>query len=189
MSEDVYGLLPYESMWRKQARDRSLNEARNFVYAFKARGRNRDLVEALVRAAAAVLGCEQIIAIPSSEAKENQLQRIFGMHISTTGQTDKAKYLNGRKDYSSWPLRFRDDIKRAPTLLVDDVVASGGTMDYFAAALKTRMGLHVIKFAVGISTSREYRESDIAISLDQKIDEVEDILDLNIEDVDFSTLI
>jgi predicted amidophosphoribosyltransferase len=189
LSGDVYGLLPYESLWRKQAMDRELSDARNFIYRFKTRGINRGLIMELVRKSADTLGCKQIIAIPSSEPKENQLQRIFGTHIATTGRTDKAKYLEGRKDYEGWPLRFSDGIEGTKTLLVDDVVASGKTMDFFARRLMRIEGMEIVKFALAISTRRKYGRSEINVSIRDTGDKIGDIINMQLDDIDFSAIL
>jgi len=194
LSEDVHGLLPYESLWRKQAMEGELCEARNFVYRFKTRGANRDLIRELIEKAADALECRQIVAIPASEPRENQLQRIFGTHIATTGRTDKAKYLEGRKNYEGWPLCFSNAIKGIKTLLVDDVVSSGKTMDFFAKRLMRIEGMEIDKFALAISalaisTKRKYEKSGIEIVIRDTRDEIGDIIDMQIEDIDFGALL
>jgi hypothetical protein len=169
--------------------DGELCEARNFVYRFKTRGANRDLIKELIEKAADALGCRQIVAIPASEPRENQLQRIFGTHIATTGRTDKAKYLEGRKDYEGWPLCFSNAIKGIKTLLVDDVVSSGKTMDYFAKRLMRIEGMEIVKFALAISTKRKYEKSGIEVVIRDTRDEIGDIIDMQIEDIDFSAIL
>lgn len=189
LSDDVYGLLPYESVWRKRSMSDEMERARNFVYGFKKRGSNKALIQKIILGVAAEFGCEQILAVPSSDVGGNELQKMFGIMIETTEKSEKAKYLDGSKNYESWALRFDNGITKKKALLVDDVVSSGRTIEFFACRLKRMIGMQIVKFAIGVSTKREHTESDISIRIQGDRHGYEDVLDMDVGEVDFSKIL
>lgn len=153
----IYGLYRYTSIFKsrmaKDEGDPELSRETSLVFGFKTQGRQRDRIGTIIRAVASYLGCDTILAAPSSQAGElNTLQELFGETIKRVTTVPRRKYNHKpvTPEYrATWEVE-PEAVAGRRVLLVDDVCTSGHTLRHFAGEL-TALGADVELLAVGLN--------------------------------------
>jgi Phosphoribosyl transferase domain len=124
-----------------------------FVYDLKKYGANTEIIKKYFLLLQAHFETQTVIAVPAHTTETNNLQKIYGTIITRIAEVAPRKYNHKHalsEDYAkSYKINF-DKLKEKKVLLIDDVVTSGETLNYFAKELQNK-GFEVIKFGLGLS--------------------------------------
>lgn len=153
-SNEIYGLLPYTSMYGRESQ--SFNgeyfKYAMRVYKFKKYGHNKELFKNLIYGAVKFFNCNQIVAIPSSKAGEvSKLEELLGKTIKRTANSTSRKYSHSKPVNYTGSVELLADVKGRDVLLVDDIVTTGKSINWYKQWLLEAGASSVIPVGLGMN--------------------------------------
>lgn len=145
--KDIYGIGIWYSLFnrrfhpdlQKQPSDIS-KYLINVVLQHKHKNLYRDFIIKCIETIKQEFNCNSIIVCPGHKAKLSNLQTLFNSnHFIRKNETLERKYIRGTKEDKGFNKEdFNINLKgiKYPALLVDDIITTGETLQFFSGFLK-----------------------------------------------------
>ncbi len=178
------GNIYYGSViWKSIFRARMYKEGKGTLYRqqqiinFKNRGINRSYFKQVIKAIEKYFNPDLTIALPGSSTEPTNIQKLLeNYYITRTKEVSQMKYRENKtiQDNETDTLKIEwEKIKGNKILLIDDLITTGNTMEFYKTLLKTKLNSEFICYGLGINYKLEPKlinELEIRENYDEEID-------------------
>lgn len=178
------GHIYYGSViWKSMFRARMYKEEAGNLYRqqqiinFKNRNINKSYFKQVIGAIQNYFKPSMIIVLPGSSVEPSNLQKLLNnFYITRTKEVAQMKYRENKtiqnNELDTLKIEW-EKIKGNKILLIDDLITTGNTMEFYKTHLKTKLNSEFICYGLGINHKLEpilINELEIRDDYDEEID-------------------